>query len=124
MRDSDTGDRLTGNPLHKVHLGVQLRTALGLDFGGDAHYVSEIDVPEREFDPATLNIERQSCKADAYLLVNARVGYRALDDQLEMAFSAFNMLDPLLDNDGHREHCFGQPLGTRAYATLTYRFQP
>jgi iron complex outermembrane receptor protein len=119
----DAGDdRSLGNPLHKANLGVHIRTALGLDTGFDAHYVSGVDITERAFDPETRALTVIGCPVDPYLLVNGRIGYRALNDRLEIAFSAINLAGPFMAEPTYREHCFGNALTTRAYTTLTYRF--
>jgi iron complex outermembrane receptor protein len=122
MVDSETGDRDPGNPLHKINFGVQLRSSFGLDFNVDAHFVSKLNIPEREFNTETLDIERVDCRANEYVLLNARVGYRLIKDKLEIAVSGFNLLDPLLPNVEHREHCFANDFGMRAYGWVTYRF--
>jgi len=121
MQNED-GERLLGNPLHKANLGVHIRTALGLDVGFDAHYVSDMNITERAFDPVTRDLVKEDCPVDPYALLNGRLGYRALEDRLEIAVSAFNMIGPLRSAQTYREHCYGNALGNRAYTTLTYRF--
>jgi len=120
--DTQTGARYQGNPMQKAHAGLQIRTLLGLDIGADIQYVSPLVIPEREFDPVTRDIRINQCQSDRYMLLNGRVGYRLLDDDLELAVSAFNMLGPLLSDAGLREHCFADPLGPRATAWISYRF--
>ena len=120
--EDEAGDRLLGNPMHKANLGIHIRTALGLDLGLDAHYVSSVNITERAFDPVTRDLISEDCPVDAYSLVNGRLGYRALDDRLEIAFSASNMIGSLRAEQTYREHCYGNAVGTRAYTTLTYRF--
>ncbi len=45
------------------------------------------------------------------------MGYRFLKNQAEMRAIIFNLLD-----DEHREHPFGQVIGRRAMAPLSYKF--
>jgi hypothetical protein len=50
-------------------------------------------------------------------MLNARIGWRLLDDQLELAVIGTNLID-----EGHREHPFGQPVDRRFMGTVTVRF--
>ena len=101
---------------HKVNLGVQYRSTFGLDVALDVHWVSDQVWVEPVFDvregvvPGTFPLE-------SYYLVNARVGYRLLDDALELAINGFNITD-----HRHRQHPYGQVLSARYLATATYRF--
>ena len=120
MRDSETGARDERNPMHKLNVGFQLRTRIGIDFNLDAHMVSNVNLLERDFNAETGTIERTECRASTYLLLNSRLGYRMFDDKLEVAVSGFNLLD-LVGLD-HREHCFANELDARVYGWVTYRF--
>lgn len=101
---------------HKVNGGVQIRTDIGLDLSVDVHWVSSQVWEEQVTDPVT-GVAFQVFELPAYLLLNARVGWRVLDDQLELAVSGFNLL-----NDDARQHPFGQRMDLRVLGTLTGRF--
>jgi outer membrane receptor for ferrienterochelin and colicin len=102
---------------HKLNAGVQFRTKVGIDTAIDVHYVSPQDWAEQVSDVQKQQIVYQSFHLDAYTLLNARVGYRFLNNQADVSAVAFNLLD-----DQHREHPFGQLIDRRLMAFVTYRF--
>jgi iron complex outermembrane receptor protein len=51
------------------------------------------------------------------MLLNARIGYRFLNDHADASIMAFNLL-----GQEHREHPFGQLMGRRVMGNLAYRF--
>ena len=53
----------------------------------------------------------------SYMILNARVGWRFFNDQLELAVVGTNLID-----DGHREHPFTQPIDRRFMGSVTVRF--
>jgi len=50
-------------------------------------------------------------------MINARIGYRLFDDQLEFGLVGYNITD-----NRHREHPFGQKLALRVLGTAAYHF--
>ena len=56
----------------------------------------------------------------AYYMLNARLGYRMLDDKLELGVSGTNLTD--FGGLRHREHPFGNQLEARILGTVTGRF--
>lgn len=103
--------------LHKVNGGVQVRTKPGIDGAVDAHFVSPQVWAEQVTSFVRQQIEQQSFRLSAYTLLNARLGYRLFGNQAEASVMAFNVLDLK-----HREHPFGQLVGRRVMALLSYRF--
>ena len=53
-------------------------------------------------------------------VVMARIGYRLLDDRLELALSGTNLFDT--GNNRHQEHPFGNRLQARVLFSATGRF--
>ncbi len=102
---------------HKVNVGVQLRTKLGIDGSVDFHYVASQTWAEQVVNLAAQRIEYQAFPLEAYSLLNARLGYRFLHDHADASVMAFNLL-----GQEHREHPFGQLLGRRVMANFAYRF--
>jgi iron complex outermembrane receptor protein len=102
---------------HKLNAGVQVRTALGFSGEIDLHYVSPQDWAEQVTDVQKQQIVYQSFHLDSYELVNARVGYRFLEDHAEASVVAFNLL-----GDVHREHPFGQLVDRRVMGFFSYKF--
>jgi outer membrane receptor for ferrienterochelin and colicin len=102
---------------HKLNAGIQLRTPIGIDGSVDFHYVSPQDWAEQVTDNQTQRLEYQSFHLDAYMLLNARLGYRFLQNQAEVSGVAFNLLQ-----DRHREHPFGQVIDRRLMGFFTYKF--
>ncbi|HJL00164.1 MAG TPA: TonB-dependent receptor [Polyangiaceae bacterium LLY-WYZ-15_(1-7)] len=101
---------------HKLNLGIQYRSPFGLDIALDFHWVSAQDWLEQAFD-AEEGVRFQNFPLDAYYLLNARVGQRLFDDQLELGLSVFN-----LTNNKIRQHPFGQRLEARVLGTVAYSF--
>ncbi|MCO4768488.1 MAG: TonB-dependent receptor [Deltaproteobacteria bacterium] len=107
------------HPQHMGMVGVTYRSPFGLDANVDFHVVSNVNVPERAFD-ATGNVVVDDCEAGAYPLLNARVGFRFLEDKLEVGISGNNLIG--FGTGGHREHCLGTVVGPRVLGSATYRF--
>jgi len=101
---------------HMVNAGFQYRAPFGLDLAADFSWQSDQVWYEQQLD-AVRGIVFQSFPLPAYITLNARLGWRFLDDQLELAVVAFNLVD-----DGHREHPYGQAIPRRFMGTVTVRF--
>ena len=52
----------------------------------------------------------------SYVVLNARIGWRFFEDQLELAVVGTNLIEE------HREHPFGQPIDRRFMGTVTFRY--
>jgi outer membrane receptor protein involved in Fe transport len=106
----------TEAPAFKVFAGVMYRTPVGLDISVDGAYVSSTVWVEREPDPAnpTQIVNIQNPLHD-YVVVNARAGYRFLDDRVSVAVVG-TQLGPQ-----HQEHPFGNLITQRVMGTLTVR---
>ncbi len=113
----DTQD--TRHPMHMANIGASYRAPFGLDANVDVHIVSAVDLPERSFDAAG-NVQIASCEAPLYGMLNARIGYRLLEDKLEFGVTGTNLT--AFATGGHREHCFGSTVGARVLVNATYRF--
>ena len=107
------------HPMHTGNFGASYRAPFGLDANVDVHVVSAVTIPERTF-ASDGSVLIEGCEAETYAMVNARVGYRLLQDKLEFGVTAFN-IGGWVDG-GHREHCMAQRVGPRVMGTATYRF--
>lgn len=107
------------HPQHMGMIGVTYRSTFGLDANVDLHIVGNVNVPERGFD-AVGNVVVDDCEAAAYPLLNARVGFRALKDKLEVGVTGSNIIG--FGTGGHQEHCLGTIVGARVLGSATYRF--
>ncbi|MCA9615531.1 MAG: TonB-dependent receptor, partial [Myxococcales bacterium] len=101
---------------HKLNMGVQYRSPFGLDISLDLHWVSGQTWLEQDVD-AQRGVIFVELDLPAYYMLNARLGYRMLDDKLELGVAAYN-----LTNNRHRQHPFGQQLETRVLGTVSYTF--
>jgi len=101
---------------HKLNVGIQYRAPFGLDIALDLHWVSPQTWREQVFDPVE-GVVFQSFDLDAYHLLNARLGWRLLDDRLELGVVGFN-----ITNNQHRQHPFGQRLDARVMGTAAYHY--
>jgi outer membrane receptor for ferrienterochelin and colicin len=102
---------------HKVNAGVQLRTKPGIDGSVDFHYIADQSWAEQVTNFVRQQIEQQRFRLSQYVLLNARLGYRFLSNQADVAVVGFNLLG--LE---HREHPFGQLIGRRMMFEFSYRF--
>ncbi|MBK7863892.1 MAG: TonB-dependent receptor [Archangiaceae bacterium] len=103
-------------PVGKVFAGVSYRTPVGLDLELDASFASSTTWIEREPDAADpTRIANISNSLPAYVVFNARAGYRFFDDRLQVAVVG-SQLGP-----SHQEHPFGNLISRRVFATLTVR---
>jgi outer membrane receptor protein involved in Fe transport len=102
---------------HKVNVGVQVRTRLGLNGEVTFHYQSAQSWNEQV---ATLNgIVYQTFPLPAYNLVNARLGFRFYKDRAEIAGTVFNALSGVF-GDAPQMHPFGNRVGRRFMGFLSY----
>ena len=101
---------------HKVNAGVQYRSPIGLDLNVDFSWVSD-----QVWTVQVTNIERGVAFArfdfDGYVLLNARIGQRLMDDRLELGLIGTN-----LTFQRNRQHPLGQPITTRLLGEVTFRF--
>ncbi len=106
-------------PAHIINVGVQYRSQFGLDLSSDFNYTHSQTWEDQAFTLTATGATAGFVSYDlpSYYTLNARVGYRLLDDDLELGFSGVN-----LTNNRHREHPFGQEIGMRLMGTVAYRF--
>lgn len=102
--------------LHKVNLGVQYRSPIGLDISVDLSWVGSQRWAEQVDDPE-VGFRYALFEQDAYTLLNARLGWRFLEDQLEIAVSGTNLLF-----QEFRSHPLGQRRDTRVLGHVDVRF--
>lgn len=102
---------------HMVNGGVQYRASFGLDLSIDVSWQSSQVWYEQVIDTERGGVAFQRFGLPSYTTLNARIGYRLFDDQLELAIIGMNLIDA-----GHREHPFGQPIDRRFLGTATVRF--
>ncbi|WP_437275571.1 TonB-dependent receptor [Sorangium sp. So ce375] len=101
---------------HKVNVGVQLRTPIGIDGEITLHYQSSQLWTEQV--PTGTVIATRQYPLPAYTLLNARVGYRFLH-RAELSATVFNALDGLGD-EPLQMHPFGNRIGRRFMGFFSY----
>ncbi len=102
-------------PVAQVNAGFQYRSRFGLDLAGDIFYVSATQWSDQV--ATTTGVTVVTSPVDPYYLVNARIGYRMLDDALEFGLVGYN-----ITHCYRREYPTGQQIGTRVMGTVAYRF--
>ncbi len=102
--------------VHKINVGVQVRTRVGIDGSIDFHYVSPQTWAEQVINAERQRLEYSALKLDAYSLLNARIGYRFPGEHAELSAMVFNAI-----GTPHREHPFGQVIDRRTMMTFTYK---
>jgi len=120
LMEADEPARDARTPLHKINASVQYRSPFFMDFGVDLHYVSAYTIPERAFDEVGA-VQLDPLEMDSYVILNARVIVRLLQDRLNIGVTGFN-LTAFGGDGGHFEHAFGTRIGPRVYGTVSYRF--
>jgi outer membrane cobalamin receptor len=106
----------------KLNGGLVYRLPFRTDVSGFVHWVSAQDWRLREFDSnGQLQVQTESIPART--LVSARLALRPLpDDSLEIAISAWNIGALVSGGANYREHPKGQPVGSVATGSLSWRF--
>ncbi|WP_437807982.1 TonB-dependent receptor domain-containing protein [Sorangium sp. So ce1078] len=102
---------------HKVNAGVQVRTPVGVDGEVTFHYQSSQAWAEQV--PAGTVIATDIYPLPAYTLLNARLGYRFLNNRAEISATVFNALDGLGDQP-LQMHPFGNRIGRRFMGFFRY----
>ncbi|MFO0677565.1 MAG: TonB-dependent receptor [Polyangiaceae bacterium] len=102
---------------HKVNAGVQVRTRFGVDGEVAVHFVSAQKWAERELDSVRGDLVTTVLPVDAYALLNARLGWRFVEDRLEVSVVGTN-----LAGNVHQEHPFGAFVGRRVMGFFGVRF--
>lgn len=103
-------------PTVRLFAGATYRTPVNIDIGLDAAFTSSTTWVEREPDPQDpTRIANLQNPLPAYAVVNARVGYRLLNDRLNLAVVGTQLAQP------HAEHPFGNLVNRRIFATVTVR---
>ena len=101
-------------PAFKGFLGATYRTRVGFDFSAEAAFTSGTTWIEREPSPQDpTQILFTPYTQGAHAVVNARVGYKFLDDKVRVGLVGTN-LGPV-----HSEHPFGNRISQRFFATLS-----
>ncbi len=103
--------------VHKLNAGVQIRTKPGVDGSIDFHFVGGQTWAEQVTNAGAQRIEYQQFELPAYTLLNARLGYRFMEDRVEISVAGFN-----LAGVQHRQHPFGQVVDRRVMGLGTFRF--
>ncbi|MFP2910716.1 TonB-dependent receptor plug domain-containing protein, partial [Pyxidicoccus sp. 3LFB2] len=101
-------------PQLKLYGGVTYRTKADLEFGLDAAFTTASTWIERE--PASADptrIELSSNPLAAHAVINARVGYEAVKNTVDVALVGSHL------GGSHTQHPFGNRIERRVYATLT-----
>jgi iron complex outermembrane receptor protein len=106
----------TQAPAFKLFAGASYRASFGLDVSVDVSLTTGMTWVEREPDPADpTRIANLQNPLPAYVVLNARAGYRFFDDRLSIAVVG-TQLGP-----SHQEHPFGNLVSRRVMATVTVR---
>jgi len=121
VKDTDANKVIKTTPKHKINGGLRLILNNGFSSELAAHYVSEtfwfplLTIKEPTESDLIPLIELG--KVDPYIIVNLRIGYKILEDKIEVAASAFNLL-----NDEHREYPITEKIGRKFVGTISWRF--
>jgi iron complex outermembrane receptor protein len=101
-------------PQLKLYGGVTYRTKADLEFGVDAAFTTATTWIEREPDAADpTSIDFQSNPLGAHAVINARVGYEAVKNTVDVALVGSHL------GGSHSQHPFGNRIERRVYATIT-----
>ncbi len=101
-------------PAARLFGGITWRTPVSVDLSVDGTWTSSTTWIERE--PSAADPSRSeylSYPLAAYAVMNARVGYRLLNDRMVIAIAGSHLLN------AHQEHPFGNQIERRVFGTLT-----
>jgi outer membrane receptor for ferrienterochelin and colicin len=101
--------------LHKVNVGAQYRAPFGLDLSVDGSWFSPQLWVEQVID-LERGVRFQTFEQPSFFMLNGRIGYRFLDDRLDLGVVGTN-----LAMQDKRQHPFGQPIDTRVMGTVKLR---
>src|SRR5207248_1049733 len=103
-------------PGFKVFAGISYRTPVNVDLEVDASVTTGSTWVEREPDPTDpTRIVNVQNPLPAFVVLNARAGYRFFDDRLSVAIVG-TQLGP-----SHQEHPFGNLVSRRVMGTITVK---
>jgi outer membrane receptor for ferrienterochelin and colicin len=102
--------------LHKVNAGIQYRAKFGLDLSTDLSWFSSQVWVEQVVDTER-GVRFETFDQPAFAMLNARIGYRLLQNRLELGVVGTN-----LAFQDKRQHPFGQPMDTRVFGTAKLKF--
>lgn len=115
--ENETGQVVKTSPQHKLNFGLRFQFKSGFSANFQVHYVDQTEKYETW----------AYGKVRPYALVNSRVGYRFLNDKMEIAVAVFNLFNkkhyeyPGLDSSGNPNG--GHEIGQRITSTfLSYSF--
>jgi len=101
-------------PAFKVYVGATYRTRVGFDFSADGSFITGTTWIEREPSPQDpTQILFTPYAQSGYAVVNARIGYKFLDDKVRVGLIGTNL------GPTHSEHPFGNRISQRFFATLS-----
>jgi outer membrane receptor protein involved in Fe transport len=101
---------------HMVNIGASYRADFGLDISADFSWVSDQVWVEQVLDTERGGVRFEAFRLPSYATLNARIGWRFFDDQLEVALIGTNLIME------HREHPFGQQMDRRFMGSVTARY--
>ncbi|UCD86061.1 MAG: TonB-dependent receptor, partial [Deltaproteobacteria bacterium] len=129
IEDKD-GNLLAANPRHKANLGLRATLANGISANILIHYTGATkkryllsllptieDILEGRIGP-----QYNEVKLDPYILLNASVSYRLLDDRVEFAVSGQNLLDYKNYNDNLYNDPGGDSIPLTLFGSLKVKF--
>ncbi len=97
---------------HKLNLGAQYRSPYRFDLSADVHVASG----QTWYLPTPTFVDSAFYDVPAYYMINARIGFRMLADQLELGLAGYNITDNRI-----QQHPFGQQLSARFMLTAALR---
>ena len=100
----------------KLNVGVQLRTKKGFDGSIDGHLIASQTWSDNILDVQTRQFVSKALETGTYFILNARVGYRFLNNQAEISLAGYNLLSE------NRQYPLGQIVGRRVMGLFAYRF--
>jgi iron complex outermembrane receptor protein len=111
------GDTIDSSPEHKVNVGVYAEHESGLNGSIDLSYVDETAVGFFDSSSTPVPFQPTVVELDDYTRVDARIGYKLRDPEIEISLIIQNAFD-----DTHREHPLGERLQRQALFQIYGRF--
>jgi iron complex outermembrane receptor protein len=114
---NEDGDTIDSSPEHKINAGVYAEHESGLNGSIDLNYVDETAVGFFDSSSTPLPFQPRVVELDDYTRIDARIGYKFRDPEIEVSLIFQNAFD-----DEHREHPLGELLQRQVFFQVYGRF--
>jgi outer membrane receptor protein involved in Fe transport len=114
---NEDGDVIDSSPIHKINAGIYAEHENGLNGSIDLGFVDETAFGFFDSTSLPLPLQPTVVELDDYTRVDARIGYKFRDPEVEMSLILQNAFD-----DEHQEFPLGEVLQSQVFFQVYGRF--